>query len=330
MDIWSTVSTPPGPAAPTPPAPVKDWGYDDGWDGPAPNLSAPDQFPALGGSRKPPAKRAKETPKAQGKPADFSSLLGSKSAEIRSRERVNSGQEGMSWIQSSIAKNKAKTQNPWSAGATNTGSSTGSRLGSVSKPAPSFSDLLKNKSNSPSSTVPKPAPTNSLRDELSTNPYLSNFNKLHSPSNGYDSQEGTSPEYQAKSKLRNLAKPTQSLQALLSAAPSGAHAARSAAPSGAHAATKSTGTAGAAKLSPVSVGNKLGNLDDVPGININTFIEEAYFHSNVSENVRTDNVEKDKTIFESLKSQMKKLSSRGKPLIYLIQNGLVVVRLAET
>lgn len=257
-DIWATVTNtqPPEP-------PAKDWGYDDGWSGPTPDLNSQDKFPTLGHSAAPPKKsRAAFANKPKPRPT----------VVPENRSRGEPSQSGPSWIQNSVnqIKSPPRSQEP-SDNLTNL----------VRKPAASFNNILIN--------TPK------------------HVTKKISSSSEEDFEIISQPSSLSKNKPVELVIPPIPILA----EPVIPQRPKAAEPVSQHRPIPVKSTIPQRPKGPIGgpIGSRLDLLDPV-----------AVVHSLPAK----------VPIYTQLVTQLKQFSSKGKPLVYIIQNGNITVSIAET
>ena len=243
-----------------------------------------DVFPSLAAS-KPSSKRGKTTgrnPPPRQKPADFSTVLGtrvggpatkhgiSNHSENQMRTRKDS-QDGKSWIQNSIDKNKSVDTNRQTDKPPNSSQSTGQTKQSQSyltqatrEPSQSLKDILHIPSQGKFSD-PRPSELSSMRTEVNTEQLKMRPQQpwfLREPSHTPAESDINVP---LKGQSHNTKSPVLE------------------------------------KVTPTSKPDQI----DVPPVATK------------------------RPIYDQLREQLQKVSSLGKPLVYIIQNGNITVKVAE-
>ncbi|XP_063683322.1 uncharacterized protein LOC134817889 [Bolinopsis microptera] len=299
-DIWDSVASEPAAADPPP-----DWGYDDGWSGPAPDFQAMDLFPSLAANKQGP-KRGKGfgSQPQRPKPADFSAVLGTKVSKDRSGDKGMSGrqrnrtdsQDGKSWIQNSvdINKNRSSLEKPISSNNSISQPQSISYLKQATKqPTQSLEDILYTPKQEPAPWGPPPKVVNkpkpqSVKD-VSNNPQ--NTGKPLSVNTDVDSGK-----HDTNSNVMRPMKPW-----FLEEPP----------------------------ISTDSIFNSSSNVKS--DVSKSPVQEQVVQKSNtvVKPQAEATPVAAKKPIYNQLREQLQKVSSLGKPLVYIIQNGNITVEFAD-
>ena len=303
-DIWDSVASEPAAADPPP-----DWGYDDGWSGPAPDFQAMDLFPSLDVNKQGP-KRGKgfSSQPQRPKPADFSAVLGTKVSKDgsggdkgmsgRQRNRTDS-QDGKSWIQNSvdINRNRSFLDKPISSNNSTRQSyepqSTSYLKQATKQPTQSLEDILYTPKQEPAPWGPPPKVVNK-------------------------------PKPQPVKNVSNIPQNTSKPLSVNTAVDSGKH---------------NTNSNVMRPTKPWFLEEPQILADSVVNISSNTksdiskspVQDQVVQKSNtvVKPQAEATPVAAKKPIYNQLREQLQKVSSLGRPLVYIIQNGNITVEFAD-